>query len=79
MAKLPKLKVEWWYLERSGEIATYDLEEAEQSIFAHPSVFLLVDGKRIDSYEELVQLASQDNLKDKEFIEATALMQISGG
>ena len=79
MARLPKLKVEWWYLERSGETATYELKETEKAIFTHPSLFLLVDGQRVNSYEELLQLTSQDSYKNRELIEATALMQISGG
>jgi hypothetical protein len=43
------------------------------------SCLLLIDGKRIHSYDELAQLASQEQYKDKEFIEAVLMPVMAGG
>ncbi len=40
---------------------------------------ILVEGKRVRSYDELVQLAAQEKFKNKEFIEVVLLRTLSGG
>jgi hypothetical protein len=39
----------------------------------------LVDGQRVNSFDELVRLASQDKYKNDEFIELVAIFLIAGG
>lgn len=77
--ELPKLKVRWWYLGCVAEETTYDFEQAKHSLFSHPGILLWVEGQTIRSYEDLAQLASQDDCKDKEFLEAVAMVPIGGG
>ena len=47
-----------------------DLEQSRHSLFVHgPDMIILVEGRSIISYEELVQLAHMDGYKDREFLE----------
>jgi hypothetical protein len=39
----------------------------------------LVDGERVNSFDELASLASQDKYKNKEYVEVIALLFIAGG
>ena len=79
MARSPKLKVKW-FLESFSE-ETIDLEHAKYRLPLGPpyALSVMLDGQRINSYEELVQLAAQDNYKDREFIEVVVLTTIGGG
>jgi hypothetical protein len=40
---------------------------------------VLVDGTRVSSYDELVQLATQDIYKNREFIEVVLMPIVAGG
>jgi len=67
MPKLPKLKVRrtWNPVEE-----THDLEKARNLLFNRGTdMLVIVEGQMVSSYEELVQLATQDAYKDKESLE----------
>ena len=67
MPKLPKLKVRrtWNPVEE-----THDLEQARHLLFSRGTdMLVIVEGQMVNSYEELVQLATQDAYKDKESLE----------
>jgi hypothetical protein len=40
---------------------------------------IMLDGKRIQSYAELVQLVSQDKYKGQEFVEIVGILPVAGG
>ena len=40
---------------------------------------ILVDGQRVQSYDELVKIVKQDKYRDKEFIEVHLVLTFSGG
>jgi len=42
-------------------------------------ILVVVEGQVISSYEELAQLASRDDYKDREFLEVVLLPAISSG
>jgi len=67
MTALPKLKItKSW--EPTQEVQ--DLDKARDSLFAYGSgMIILVEGRSIVSYEELVQLVRMDDYKDREFLE----------
>lgn len=79
MSELPKLKVKW-FLESFSE-ATIDFEKAKYSLpFGPPyTLSVMLDGQRINSYEEFVQLAAQDCYKEREFLEVVVLTPRGGG
>jgi len=83
MSKLPKLKVKWWSLESEGEETTCDFEQAKDTVFGSRSsrmwAIALAEGQVINSYEELVQLAAQDQHKDKEALNVVLIVSIIGG
>jgi len=81
VSKLPKLKVKWWSLGSEDEETTCDFEQAKDVVFGYrPSVLAFVEGEMINSYEELVQVATQDQHKDKETLNvALIVMEIGGG
>ena len=67
MTALPKLKITRTW-DPTQEVR--DLEQARDSLFAHGSgMIILVEGRSIVSYEELVQLARMDDYKGREFLE----------
>ena len=68
-SQLPKLKVRRVPEYPGGEVL--DLEQAKGLPFL--DVLIFAEGNKINSYEELVQLAAQDNYKDREFIEVVVL------
>jgi len=68
-SQLPKLKVRRIPEYPGGEVL--DLEQAKGLPFLDGLIF--AEGNKINSYEELVQLAAQDNYKDREFIEVVVL------
>ena len=80
MSKLPKLKLKM----TDGHEEIHDLEEAKNIYpdwrFNHGfETTVLVEGQAVNSYEELVQLATQDKYKDKKFLEVVLLSFIGGG
>jgi len=81
MSQLPKLKVKWWFFGCPGEETTCDLEQARDVVFDYrPGILIFVEGEMVNSYEELAQVAAQDQHKDKEALDvALVFMEISGG
>ena len=77
MPELPRLKVKM-PSGRDEEIC--DLEQAKYLIpFDIDEVLVVADGQVIESYDELVQLATQDLYKSKELLEVLLLPLVSGG
>ena len=78
MPKLPKLKI-ISTLRYNEEIC--DLEQAKDILFRPSGILthVVIEGQLIQSYENLVQLASQDQYKDKEFLEVRELPIMPGG
>jgi len=79
MPKLPKLKIKLPYelpYQSSEEIC--GLEQAKDLPYGL-GYFVIVGNQVINSYEELVQLATQDCYKGKEFLEVKLLPFIAGG
>ena len=67
MSKLPKLKLKrtWNPVEE-----THDLEQSRHLLFNRGAdMLVIVEGQMVFSYDELLQLAAQDNYKDKESLE----------
>lgn len=40
---------------------------------------VLIEGKKVRSYDELYQLATQDNYKDREFLQVVLINRVMGG
>ena len=76
MPKLPKLKVKVIRALQPVE-EVRDFEEAKYLFFA--DAIILVEGYRIISYEELVQLASQEKYRNSEYLEVVLLPLEAGG
>jgi hypothetical protein len=77
MSGFPKLKVTHIIDgQRSEEMI--DFEQAPQMLFNY-DVIVAVEGEVIRTYEELVQMASQDRFKDREFLEVQMETVIAGG
>ncbi len=76
MPLLPKLKIKL----PSGDPDEFvcDLEEARNYLNFSEGIFL-VEGQGVHTYDELVQVATRDIYKDKEFIEVKFLQYIGGG
>ena len=80
MSKLPKLKIIGPFRYEGGEI--HDVEQAKDVLFRTNDIpmLIIVEGQSIHSYQELIQLASQEHNKDKEFLEVEELpIILSGG
>lgn len=56
----------------------FKLEEVKGRL-NYERVMVLFDGRRVHSYEELVQLAGQDGYRDRETVELVILPIIEGG
>lgn len=76
MSRIPKLKINL----PSGDQSEYicELEEAKYCLNFNEGVFL-VEGQGVRSYDELVNIATQDKYKNKEFLEVKLLHIIGGG
>ncbi len=77
MSGFPKLKVT--YLidgQRSEEMI--DFEQAPYFLFNY-DVIVAVEGEVIRTYEELVQLASRERFRDRDFLEVQMETVIAGG
>ena len=77
---LPKLKVQPIF-DSKMEADVFDLEQARNRFFYGHETVVLVEGQVINSHAELIKLASQDQYKNKEFLEVTLLPNtfIGGG
>ena len=78
MSKLPKLKVQSLF-GSGNEPDICDLEQAKNRFDYGSETIVLVEGQVVNSQEELIELASQDQYKDKEFLEVVLLPFIIGG
>ncbi len=77
MSELPKLNIKSPFPHAQG---TFDLEQAKDILFRYGDrTIVTVEGQRVYSYDELVQLAAQDCYKDKEFLEAMVLPSLAAG
>ncbi len=76
MSKLPKLKVKRYYGYPPEEIR--DLEQAQYMLFDDQSV-VLVENQITSSYEELMEIATQECYRDKEFLEVLLFPSFIGG
>jgi len=54
-------------------------EQAKYRFSYGDDVLVMVEGHLVRSYEELVQLASQDEYRDREFLEVELLLTAVGG
>ena len=78
MSNLPKLRIKLPFGNPDEEIV--DLEQARYRFhFSGDMVVLMIDGQAPQTYEELVQMVSQDKYKDKEFIDAEMLVEAATG
>ena len=74
MSDLPRLKVRW-----SGHVdRDIDLEQAK-SFLPFEAYWIAIDGRMVYSYDELVQVASQDGVRDRDFLEVAVLIPAGGG
>jgi len=58
---------------------TFELEQAELSLFGMQGPIVVVEGKIIDSYEQLVKLAVQEEQKNKDFLDIQLYAGLIGG
>ena len=85
MSELPKLKIKKHFGGYPLEERICDFEQARDFLANYwhsehwAGALVGVDGQLIHSYEELVQLATQDCYKDKELIEVGIYPQAGGG
>ena len=58
-----------------------DVCELEQAnyLWNFDGGIILVEGRKVHSHDDLVQLATQDNYKNKEFIEVNLILPFLGG
>ncbi len=77
MSKLPKLKIKLLFGDTGEDI--YELEQAKYRFTYGQEGMVVVEGQVVNSYEELVQLASRDDYKDKEFLEVELLPTLPVG
>ncbi len=80
MPSLPKLKVKYNTEEDYGE-ETVELEQARGFFYGSEEGYPLValEGQAVNSYKELIQLASQDCYQDKEFLKVELRQIVLGG
>jgi hypothetical protein len=76
MSQLPKLKIKLPFSDPSENIC--ELEQAKYRLNFDEGTFL-VEGQGVHSYDELVQIVTQDKYKNKEFLEVELLQLIAGG
>lgn len=78
MSKFPKLKIRRPCAYPAEEIR--DFEQVKYFLFSYgPNTIVIVEGKVVNSYQELIQIAIQDRYKDKEFLEVMLESVIGGG
>ncbi len=80
MSELPKLKVKTWPRGYPRVRETIrDFEQAKDSLHFDFNHIITVEGKEIACYEELVQLATKEGYKDKEFLKVEIVSLMCGG
>jgi hypothetical protein len=76
MSPPPKLKIK---LPQGNSVEyIYELEEARHVLDFSQGVFI-IEGQSVNSYDELLNIASQDHFKDKEYLEVEWLHMVGGG
>ena len=80
-ADFPKLKVKWWTLGTQDKEITCDFEQAKDTVFGKKSAGIaFCEGMLIRSYEDLVEVASQKQHKDKKVLNITLVVAaLEGG
>jgi hypothetical protein len=76
MSSLPKLKIK--LPGDDGKEYIFTLEEARNIIKFDEAIFM-VEGQGVHSYDALVNVASQDKFRGREYIEVVWLHMIDGG
>ena len=77
MSKFPKLKIKTLRELRPVE-EVRDIEQSRYLFLA--DAMILVEGHRINTYDELIQLATRDEYKNQEFLEVVLLpIEVAGG
>jgi hypothetical protein len=58
-----------------------DIRDLDQvgELFGIKGMLIMIDGQRIGSYADLLQLIAQDSYKDKQRIEMVLLPAVAGG
>lgn len=80
MSELPKLKIKKHFGGYPLEEKICEFEQAQNFLSNYwASVIVAVEGQVTRSYEELVQLATKDCYKDKEFLEVGLYPTAGGG
>ncbi len=68
-SRLPQLKVKTFPGESGEDIR--DFEQAKDLPFL--DVFIFIEGQRVNSYDEFLKVANQDNLQDRAFLDVMIL------
>jgi PDZ domain-containing secreted protein len=76
MSRLPKLKIKLPASYLSEE--AFELEEAKDILNFEEGI-IMVEGQTVHSYDDFVQLVTQQKYKNLEFIEIVVLPTIVGG
>ncbi len=80
MSKLPKLSVRsFLYGESANETEIDDLEQVKSHFDAGADTIVVVEGRLISSYDELIHMIAQGQFKGKERLEVMILPVIEGG
>jgi hypothetical protein len=77
MSKLPKLKIKIPFGYPNEDIC--DLEQARYRFNFSSGTVILVEGQAVKSYEQLVQIATGDDYKDREYLEAVLITDLASG
>ncbi len=77
MPRLPKLKIQYPFGNNDNDLC--DLEQAKNRIDYGAGNIVTVEEQVVSSHEGLVQLASMEQYRDKEFLEVMVVPLISGG
>ncbi len=81
MSRLPKLKVRSLLYDGGSAEGTEidDLEQVKSHFAAGSNTIVVVEGRLLNSYDELTRLVAQDEYKDRESLEIMLLPLIEGG
>ena len=79
MSELPKLRIKW--LTQPFREKDVEFEKARSSLpFDSPyTTSITLEGQVIKSYDELVQLASDERYRGKPFLEVVVIAPVGGG
>ena len=76
--EFPKLKIKLPHNDNSQEICT--IEEAQYRFnWGHEPFLIIVEGKAISSYEELMELIKDERLREKDFLIIEIQPLLAGG